>query len=93
MESIKQTNRVHRYRGQTGGCQRHGVGVDEMGKESPKVQTSSYKINKSWGYNVYLYVTVINNTVMYILKLLKGQILKVLITRRKMNNWIETDAN
>ena len=29
-----------------------GWGVGEMGEGGQKVQTSSYKINKSWGYNV-----------------------------------------
>ena len=29
-----------------------GWGVGKMGEEGQKVQTSSYKINKSWGYNV-----------------------------------------
>ena len=27
-------------------------GVSKMGKVDQKVQISSYKINKSWGYNV-----------------------------------------
>ena len=30
-----------------------GVGVGKMGEGGQKVQTSSYKINKSWGYNVH----------------------------------------
>ena len=29
-----------------------GWGVGEMGEGGQKVQTSSYKINKSWGCNV-----------------------------------------
>ena len=44
----KQTH-THKYREQIGGW---GVVVREMGEGSIKVQTSSYKINKSWRYNV-----------------------------------------
>ena len=54
---------MHRYREQTGGYQRQGV--DEMCKGNQKVQTSSYKINKSWGL-MYSMGTVVNNTVLHI---------------------------
>ena len=42
---------------QNGSCQRWWVGgccreVGEMGAGGQKVQTSSYKINKSWGCNI-----------------------------------------
>lgn len=39
---------------ETGGCQRcpHPQDVGEMDEGSQKVQTSSYKINTSWGCNV-----------------------------------------
>lgn len=55
------------YRGQIGGCQRWVMGVGEMSKKGgQKVQTSSYKIHKSWGCNVQHVVTLVNNTVSYI---------------------------
>ena len=41
------TQRIHRYREQIGSCQRNGYVVEEMGEVGQKVQTSSYKINKS----------------------------------------------
>ena len=47
---------------QTGGCLRWEVG--EMGEESQKIQTSSYKMNKSWGF-MYNMVTIVN-TVLHI---------------------------
>ena len=40
---------AQRYWEQIGGCQRQGVGVGEMDEDSQKVQSSSYKINRSWG--------------------------------------------
>ena len=36
-----------------------------MGEGSQKVQTSSYKVNKSWDV-IYSMVTIVNNTVLYI---------------------------
>ena len=36
----------------TGGCQKWGAGVGEMGEGCPKVQTSSYKIIKAEGCDV-----------------------------------------
>ena len=49
-----------------------GWGVSEMGEGSQKVQTSSYKINKSWRRNItYSLGTIVNNTVLYIRKLLR----------------------
>ena len=43
---------THRYGGKIAGCQRWGFGGSEMGESSQTEQTSSYKINKSWGCNV-----------------------------------------
>ena len=45
-------NQALGYREQTGGCDRQGWRVGEMGKGGQKVQTSSYKISKSWGCDV-----------------------------------------
>ena len=69
-ETNKQTknykkDQSHRYREQMGGWQKHGLGSGQNEWRGSKVQASSYKINKSWGYNVQP-VTV---TVYYILKL------------------------
>ena len=48
----KQTkNQAHKYREQIGGWGGVAV-VGKMGEGGQKVQTSSYKINKSWGCNV-----------------------------------------
>ena len=44
-------NQACRYREQIGGCHRQGMGVSEMVEGSQKIQTSSYKISKSWGCN------------------------------------------
>ena len=52
---------THRCREQVGGCQSKGVG--EKGEGGQKVQNSSCKINKSWGY---IMVTIVNNTVLQI---------------------------
>ena len=41
------TQGVHTYREQIGSCRRNGYVLKEMGAVSQKVQTSSYKINKS----------------------------------------------
>ena len=45
-------NRTHRYREKVGSCQTLGEGVGRVGKGGQKVQSSSYKIIKSWGCNV-----------------------------------------
>ena len=46
------TQQTHRYREQIDGCQRLGAGGDAWTDEGgQKVQTFSYKINKSWEYN------------------------------------------
>ena len=58
--------------------------MGEMSERNQKVQTFSYKINKSWGYNIESMATIVNNTVLYILKLLRQYILEVLITRKRM---------
>lgn len=46
-------NQARRYGEQTDGCQRQGVGVDEMDKGSQIVQTVSYNIIKSWSCNIH----------------------------------------
>ena len=52
MWTLKKKKKAHRYREQIGGC-REGQGKGhKMGEGSQKVQTSSYKIGKSWGDNV-----------------------------------------
>ena len=48
----KQINKLADTGEQTGGCRRQGVRVDEMGEGNQKIQTSSFKINKSWECNV-----------------------------------------
>ena len=49
----EERKKIHRYREQIGGCQRQRWGaVGEMGEHGQRVQTPSYKINKSWGCNV-----------------------------------------
>ena len=52
-----------------GGVAGGGSGVGKMGEEGQKVQTSSYKI--SLGDVMYSMVTIVNNTVLHIWKLLK----------------------
>ena len=42
-------NKTHRYREETGGCQRGGKLRGEGGQE---VQNYSYRINKSWACNL-----------------------------------------
>ena len=56
-----------------------------MGESGQKVQTPSYKINKSRGYHG-LTVTIINNTLSY-LKAAKSK--KILITRKSICNCIQ----
>ena len=51
MDPLGEKKQAHRYRELTGGCQRLG-GVGKMGEGGQKVQTSTYKINTSWGGNV-----------------------------------------
>ena len=49
----KRTNKqAHRYKEQTGVYRKQGMGGGQMGEGTQKIQTSSYKINKSWGCNV-----------------------------------------
>ena len=43
---------AHQYRKQISSCWRWIVGVGKMGEGGQKVQTSWYKINKTWGCNV-----------------------------------------
>ena len=58
----KSQNQAQRYTEQTGGCQRHGVG---LGERIQKVQISGYEINKSWDV-MYSMVILVNNTVSYL---------------------------
>ena len=48
----KKKRKSHRYREQTGGCQRQGWVLGKMGEGNQKLQTSSYTVNKSCGCNV-----------------------------------------
>ena len=52
VESKKNKKQIHRNRDQICGCQKQGGGVGELDEGGQKVQTSGYKINKYWGYNV-----------------------------------------
>ena len=53
-----QSKKAEWYRKQIGDCQRPGgqvgLGRHEMGEGGQKVQTSTYKINKFWEYNIQL---------------------------------------
>ena len=69
VESKKQ-KQAHRCREKISSCQRWESRVGKMDEGDQKVQTSSYKINKSWVCNLE-HVTVINSTVLYICKLLR----------------------
>ena len=51
-EKKKKKNQIYEYREQTSGCQKQGQGVSKMDEDGQKVETSSCKINKSWGCNV-----------------------------------------
>ena len=59
------------YREEIGGCLRQGLGMDKMGKQSQKVQISSYTINTSWDVMYNAQITINNNTVLHIWKLLR----------------------
>ena len=50
--SGRKKKKDHRYREQFGGCQKRGMGVLKMGEGGQNVQTSTYKINKSWRCNI-----------------------------------------
>ena len=54
------------YREEIGGCLRQGLGMDKMGKQSQKVQISSYTINTSWDVMYNAQITINNNTVLHI---------------------------
>ena len=69
------------HKEQIGCCQRQRVGKISEGGQ--KVQIWGYKINKFWGF-MYSLVNLVNNTVFYSFKLLIDQVLKVLITRKKL---------
>lgn len=45
--------------------------LGKMGKGGQKIQTSSYEINKSWNV-MYIMIIIVNNNLLYILKLLRG---------------------
>ena len=51
-----------KYREQIGGCQRWRVKSEQNGWRGQKIQTSSYKINRSWDIMCRI-VTMVNNTV------------------------------
>ena len=72
---------IHRNKKQTGGYQglETGEWVDTTGQ---RVQISSYETNKFWDV-MYSMLTTVNSTVLYTWKLLRGQILRVLITAAK----------
>ena len=51
--NVTEQKQTHRYREHIGGCLTGGCGeVSEIGEGGYKAQSSSYKINKSWGWNV-----------------------------------------
>ena len=50
------------------GCPEAGVGVNKIGEEGQKVQTSSYNVNVM---EMYSMVTVVNTTILYVWKLLR----------------------
>lgn len=81
-------NQAWRYREKSGGCQGQEVKGWVKQVKSEKVYTSSYTLNKSWWYK-YSMVTMANNTVLNIWKLLREQTLEVLITRKKVCNYGE----
>lgn len=54
-----------------------------MGEQSQKVDTSSYKVNKSQDV-MYSVVNIVNNTVLHIRKLLREYMLNVLITHNNI---------
>lgn len=56
--------------------------MGELSEGGQQVQTSSYKISS--GNVMYSIMMTVNKTVLYISKLRKEHILKVLVTREKM---------
>ena len=64
-KKTKTKNQTHRYREQTGGCQKQGVEVRGTGEGCQKVQTSSYNI-KSPGDVMQSMATTVNNTGLHI---------------------------
>lgn len=75
----------------TGGKER-SVNEGEMGAGGPKVPTASYEISTSWGI-MYSLGSKVNNTVLYIWKLLREYILTFLTTRKKMQLCVVMDVN
>lgn len=69
------------------GCQSQGLGDGENGWRWPKVQTASYK-RRSGGVTFSM-VTKVNNTVLRIQKLLRKEILKVFLTRKKVCTYVK----
>ena len=67
MESKRKTNRKSKLIDTENRlvAARDGVGVGKMGEGNQKVQTSSYKLNKSEGCNEST-ATIVNNTVLHI---------------------------
>ena len=60
----------YRNREQIDCCQRWEKRDGKTVEGGQKIQIPSYKINKSWGYK-YSMVTIVNNIVLYIQKLLR----------------------
>lgn len=58
-----------------------------MGEGSQQVQTSSYRINKSWGVRCSM-LTRVNNTVLYILKVAKRAVLESSHHKKKVCNYV-----
>lgn len=58
----------------------------KMGQIGQKVQTCSYKINKSWGHNVHM-LSIVNDTVLY-QKSLKEWVLIALTTGKIICNYV-----
>ena len=67
---LSETKEPLKYREKIGGCQRQRVKSEQNGWRGRKIQTSSYKINRSWGVMCSI-VAVVNNTVLYTWKLLR----------------------
>ena len=61
MWNLKKKKTTQIYREQIGDCLRQGLGVGKMGKQSQKVQISSYTINTSWGIMYDFQITINNN--------------------------------
>lgn len=61
---------VRKHQNIMSGCQRQGIRVGIRGEGGQKVQTSSYIINNSCDI-IHSMMTIVNNTVLHIYKLLQ----------------------